>query len=127
MLGLIGKTLTTNLKYVAVGIGSVAVFGGAATTALTLNGSTTPTPTPHGSSTAKPSTDADDAQEKADDAAEKAGTRPTNTHGYCVSTKVAAAKAAGKTGRDIAAAAHSCASPGKSAGAHAKSSKAPRS
>lgn len=134
MLTLLAKTLATNARYVAVGVTAVALFGGTATT-VALSGSATPTPAPKAAPSGTSATEApdDEASEAADDAAEAAkeaaeekagtGTRPTDTHGYCVSHAVAAAKAKGKTGKDIAAAAHSCAKPGKAAKAAAKAAR----
>jgi hypothetical protein len=120
------KTLTSHLKLVAVGVGAVALFGGTATT-ISLADSSTPTgkpstkPAPQANphATAKPSKTKD--TEDADEKDEPNGVRPTDTHGYCVSHAVAAAKAAGKTGQDIAAAAHSCKKDKK----HGKSATAP--
>lgn len=128
------STLTGHAKLVAVAVGAVALFGGTATTVSLVDQSS---PSPSGPPSTKPAPqanphaaapkaakteDADDAAEKdsGDDAdkGDKAGVRPTDTHGYCVSRAVAAAKAKGATGRDIPAAAHSCkpaASQGKSA------------
>lgn len=141
--------LTQHAKYAAVGLGAFALAGGGATT-IALSGSSTPTPAPHSKpatapeavdteapDTEAPETETPEAPEAPD--AEGTGVRPTDTHGYCVSQAVATAKAAGKTGRDIAAAAKSCPKPrqagaakgkasakGKSA-AHGKSGTAPKS
>jgi len=120
------KTLTSHLKLVAVGVGAVALFGGTATT-ISLSDNSTPTgkpsvkPAPHATETEAP--DQEDTTDKsgADNKSEPSGVRPTDTHGYCVSHAVAAAKAAGKTGQDIAAAAHSC----KKDKSHGKSAAAP--
>lgn len=144
LLGLLRSTLTQNAKYLAVGIGAFALAGGTATT-VSLASSGTPSPkSSHAPAKAQDATtDAADTADEAETAepAEPAetgdtGVRPTDTHGYCVSHAVAAAKAAHKTGRDIAAAAHSCPKPGHSAdkgkagehgkaGQHGKSSAAP--
>jgi hypothetical protein len=121
------KTLTSHLKLVAVGVGAVALFGGTATT-ISLADSSTPTgkpttkPAPQANphATANPSSTKKDTED-ANDKNEPNGVRPTDTHGYCVSHAVAAAHAAGKTGQDIAAAAHSC----KKANDHGKSATAP--
>jgi hypothetical protein len=122
------STLTSHVKLLGVGIGAAVLFGGTATT-ISLADTATPSPSPathpapqanpHATATKKPKA-ADN--EDADDKDEPGGVRPTDTHGYCVSTAVAAAHKAGKTGRDIAAAAHSCGKPGKS---HGKSAAAP--
>ncbi len=103
MLTLLRTTITTNAKYLAVGVGAVMLFGGASTT-VSLSDSSTPTP-----KVTKP-----DKVETEERKAET-GARPTDTHGYCVSQAVAKAKAAGKTGQDIAAAAHSCPKPNQAA------------
>ena len=121
MSGLV-STLTTHLKLVGVGIGAVALFGGTATS-ISLADSSSPAPQANPHATSHPSPHATPSK-GADDKDEPSGVRPTDTHGYCVSHAVAAAKAGGKTGKDIAAAAHSCASPGK-AGQHGKSAAAP--
>ena len=118
------RTLTSNLKLLGVGIGAAALFGGGATT-LALADSSGPTP---GAPTTKPAPQANPhatASKKSsadDDKDEPSGVRPTDTHGYCVSHAVAAAKAHGATGKDVAAAAHSCKSPGHG---HGKSAAAP--
>jgi hypothetical protein len=132
------STLTSHLKLLGVGIGAIALFGGTATT-ISLADSSTPTPTTHPAPQADPhatapkksadaedADDADEAKESKDseDTNERSGVRPTDTHGYCVSHAVAAAKAHGAKGKDIAAAAHSCPAPGK-AGQHGKSAAAP--
>ena len=127
------STLTAHVKLVAVGVGAVALFGGTATT-ISLADSSGPAPaTPAGNPSphATASEAADDANEPAEapeapDPTQSAGTdsgvRPTDTHGYCVSHAVAAARSHGASGKDVAAAAHSCSAPGakhgKSAAAH---------
>ena len=122
-------TLTGHAKLLGVGLGAAVLFGGTATT-ISLADAASPSPSapathpapqakPHPAGTKKP--EAADADEQQDDA-EPSGVRPTDTHGYCVSTAVAAAHKAGKRGRDVAAAAHSCARPGK---AHGRSAAAP--
>lgn len=122
------STLTSHVKLVGVGIAAAALFGGTATT-MSLADSATPTspathPAPQANPHATATKEAKDAKDDAKEKDEPSGVRPTDTHGYCVSHAVAAAKAAGKTGRDIAAAAHSCPKPGKS-GQHGKSATAP--
>ena len=113
------RTLTSNLKLVAVAVGAVTLFGGTATT-VALVDSESPSPNPHATSHATaptpaeseaPDADETEAPDAHESGAPDAGTRPTDTHGYCVSQAVAAAKAAGKTGQDVAAAAHSCPKP----------------
>jgi hypothetical protein len=127
------RVLTSNLKLLAVAVGAVALFGGTATT-VALVDSSTPAPNEHASpkateSEAPETEDADDSTEAADEAGDTedktddAGTRPTDTHGYCVSKAVAAAHAAGKTGQDVAAAAHSCPKPNDAAKAAKKAAK----
>jgi hypothetical protein len=131
---LLRSTLTQNAKYLAVGIGVFALAGGTATT-VTLSSHGSPASS-HPSSHA--TSDAQDAQDETpepadspdDSASGDNGTRPTDTHGYCVSHAVAAALAANKTGQDIAAAAHSCSNPGHANGKakpgnHGKSATAP--
>jgi hypothetical protein len=121
------STVTSHVKLLGLGIAAIALLGGTATT-ISLADSATPTaptttpapqPNPHATASKK-AEDADDA----DDKDEPSGVRPTDTHGYCVSHAVAAAKAHGKTGQDIAKAAHSCPKPGH-AGQHGKSAAAP--
>lgn len=122
------RTLTSHVKLLGVGIGAAVLFGGTATT-ISLADTATPSPSPatrpapqaNPHATTKKPKAADD-KDDADDKDEPDGVRPTDTHGYCVSTAVAAAHKAGKTGRDIAAAAHSCKKPGKE---HGKSAAAP--
>ena len=121
MAGLV-STLTTHLKLVGVGIGAVALFGGTATT-ISLADSSGPAPQANPHATAHPTPHATPSKE-ADDQDEGSGVRPTDTHGYCVSHAVAAAKAHGATGQDVAKAAHSCPKPGHS-GQHGKSATAP--
>ena len=119
------KTLTSHLKLVAVGVGAVALFGGTATTVSLVDNSTPtgkpstkPAPQANTHATTKSTTkDTEDANEKD----EPSGVRPTDTDGYCVSQAVAAAHTAGKTGQDIAAAAHSC----QKTKTHGKSAAAP--
>lgn len=103
MLTLLRTTITTNAKYLAVGVGAVMLFGGASTT-VSLSDSSTPTP-----KVTKPDKVATEERKA------ETGARPTDTHGYCVSQAVAKAKVAGKTGQDIAAAAHSCPTPNQAA------------
>lgn len=135
MIERLRTVLVTNGKYLAVGLLGAALAGGGATT-VALVDSETPSPAPISrekkADPAEEKTDAAEeaAEEKADAAeSETEGARPTDTHGYCVSEAVKKAHAAGKTGQDIAAAAHSCAKPhagGKSAAAkaHAAAKKA---
>jgi hypothetical protein len=131
MRGLLRSTLTQNAKYLAVSLGVFAFAGGTATT-VTLSSHGSPSPSPRSSHAAVEAQD--EAQDAADgqDATDQGdtGVRPTDTHGYCVSHAVAAAKAAHKTGQDIAAAAHSCPNPGHKPGNakhgnHGKSATAP--
>jgi hypothetical protein len=132
------RIVTNNLKMAAVGTVAVLVTGTGAATSISLvsdsseapeqvvatssaeapaAGTVSDTPTA-GIELPKADDDADDADE-AGDAAEApksdtatVGIRPTDTHGYCVSTAVHAAKAAG-TSRSEAA--HSCAKKDKPA------------
>ncbi|MCU1673050.1 MAG: hypothetical protein JWN77_1163 [Frankiales bacterium] len=124
--------VTNNLKMAAVGTAAVLLTGTGAATTVSLVSDSTEVPETVVSTVAAAPTgsvlsgddeahEADDADE-ADDANEAeatesdthtVGIRPTDTHGYCVSTAVHAAKAAG-TSRS--AAAHGCAKkdkPGK--------------
>ena len=115
-----------NLKLAAVGTVAVLVAGSGAATTVTLSGSesdlpdtvvataSSALPTSLGSVSDTPTVgidldDADDA-EASPSATPTAGIRPTDTHGYCVSTAVHAATAApgGNLGAAKSAAAHSC-------------------
>ena len=129
MLEALRKTLANNARYVAGGAAALLLAGGGTATTISLSGNSTPTPASHPDSTSKveaPDTEAPDVEapdteapdtSKATDAS---GSRPADTHGYCVSHAVAAAHVAGLTGADVAKAAHSCPTPGKS-GTHGKS------
>ena len=115
-----------NLKLAAVGTVAVLVAGSGAATTVTLAGSesdlpetvvatASPSPAPSLSSVSDTPTvgiDLDDADEAgaSPSATPTAGIRPTDTHGYCVSTAVHAATAApgGNLGAAKSAAAHSC-------------------
>jgi hypothetical protein len=121
------RVLTSNLKLVVVGVGAVALFGGTATT-VSLVDESTPTKAPatdKAEKTPKPEKSKAPKTEDAEteDQDEAGGSRPTDTHGYCVSQAVAKAHAAGKTGQDIAAAAHSCPKPGGAQKAAEKAAK----
>jgi hypothetical protein len=112
------STVTGHARLLVAGLGALVLLGGTATT-ISLADAATPSPSPSTTATVpapqanphatagkpKKAAKADDA---ADDQDESSGVRPTDTHGYCVSSAVAAAHRAGKTGRDMAAAAHSC-------------------
>jgi hypothetical protein len=121
------RVLTSDLKLVVVGVGAVALFGGTATT-VSLVDESTPTKAPatdKADKTPKPEKSKAPKTEDAEteDQDEAGGSRPTDTHGYCVSQAVAKAHAAGKTGQDIAAAAHSCPKPGGAQKAAEKAAK----
>ncbi len=95
------RTLTSHLRTVGVTVAVVALFGGTATT-ISLADSSKPSPKPAKVKPAK-------AKQHVTPKPASPAVRPTDTHGYCVSHAVAAAKAKGATGQAIAAAAHSCA------------------
>jgi hypothetical protein len=122
VLARLGKTLSTNA---AVGGLALLVLGAGGTTATLVAGkSPVPTPNSHASSDATDATD--DADESADDATETdsqdSGTRPTDTHGYCVS-QVAQAETTstdpGAHGKAVSAAAHACGKDGAASQADA--------
>jgi hypothetical protein len=124
VLARLSKTLSTNAAIVGL---TALVLGAGGTTATLAAGSA---PDDHASDTAKQKVaedadkpaDADDAADGADEAesADEQGARPTDTHGYCVSTAVHAAQetlakaaeanpdAEVNRGQVISAAAHSC-------------------
>lgn len=124
MLSRLGKTLSTNA---AVGGLALLVLGAGGTTATLVAGSSTPSPSSHASAdaTQHPSDDASetpDATETPDPTespeadSQDSGTRPTDTHGYCVSQVAQAATTStdpGAHGKAVSAAAHAC---GKGAG-----------
>jgi hypothetical protein len=122
VLARLSKTLTTNVAIA----GLTALVLGAGGASVTLAASA---PNDHASDTAKQKVaenadkpedaeDSDDADEN--ESADEQGTRPTDTHGYCVSTAVHAAQeslakaaeanpdAEVNRGEVISAAAHSC-------------------
>jgi hypothetical protein len=130
VLARLGKTLSTNA---AIGGLALLVLGAGGTTAsLVAGNSPAPTPNSHANANATDAADnADDADENADDAAEDAneaaddaaeGTRPTDTHGYCVS-QVAKAETTstepGAHGTAVSAAAHACGKDGAASQADA--------
>lgn len=101
MLARLSKTLST---HVAIGGLSLLVLG-AGGTGASLAAGKSPVPTPNTQSTT-----AQDDQDDEDSAAEASeGTRPTDTHGYCVS-QVAKAETTGDAnhGAVVSAAAHAC-------------------
>lgn len=128
MLSRLGKTLSTNAA-----IGGLAVLVlGAGGTAATLAAGSSPAPTPNShanaNATQHAADDATDTEDATDDASEAPdasetpdaqdnGTRPTDTHGYCVS-QVAQADTtstdAGAHGAAVSAAAHACGKDGAS-------------
>jgi hypothetical protein len=124
VLARLGKTLSTNA---AVGGLALLVLGAGGTTATLVAGkSPVPTPNSHASTHATDATD--DADESSDDATETesdsqdSGTRPTDTHGYCVS-QVAQAETTstdpGAHGKAVSAAAHACGKDGAASQADA--------
>ena len=138
MLELVRSTFVNNAKLALVGVAALALGGAGTVASVTLSGNSVPAPatshspnahtqdatdTPDSSDTpdATDSTDTQDATDTTDNAGGDAGARPTDTHGYCVSQAVAAAHAAGKTGKDVSAAAHSCPTPTKGKASHGQS------
>jgi hypothetical protein len=127
VLSRLGKTLSTNA---AVGGLALLVLGAGGTTATLVAGnSPAPTPNSHANSNATQhaTDDATDEPSEAPDAPETdsqdTGTRPTDTHGYCVSQVAQAATTStdpGAHGKAVSAAAHACGKDGASsqAGAH---------
>ena len=110
MLELLRTSLSRRLRYLAVGIAALAVAGGMATHVSLTDSSTHPSePKPTHATPAAP-------EKSGKPAAVESGSRPTTTHGYCVSRAVAAAKVAKKAGPGIAAAARSCPAPGHAPG-----------
>jgi hypothetical protein len=119
VLARLSKTISTNAAIGGVALLVLGAGGSAAT--LTAGSSPNPTPDSHASSkatqhTADDADEADEATENESDATE--GTRPTDTHGYCVS-QVAKAETTstepGAHGKAVSAAAHAC---GKDAATH---------
>jgi hypothetical protein len=108
MLEQLRSVVVNNSKYLAVALVTASLVGGGATTVALVGNAT---PSPGVTAEEKKAEAAREAAEDKLEAAEGEGTRPTDTHGYCVSQAVKAAHATGKTGRDIAAAAHSCPKP----------------
>lgn len=132
MLAQLSKTLSTN-----VAIGGLALLVlGAGGASVSLAASPSPKPDKSHATESPEAEDADDANEAAEDAEDAdEGTRPTDTHGYCVSQAVHAAQAAADKlaakptaegaekvtrGSLVSAAAHSCGKDAK----QAKSAKA---
>ena len=125
MLSRLGKTLSTNA---AIGGLALLVLGAGGTTA-TLAAGNSPSPTPNSHANTKAtdhaSEDADEADDATDNESEDAGTRPTDTHGYCVS-QVAKAETTsdepGAHGAAVKAAAQSCGGTSRPATAGSKAS-----
>lgn len=116
----------SNSKYLAIALVTASlVGGGASTVSLVDNATSAPGSTEDAPEVAAESVElVERAAEARAEAAEESGARPTDTRGYCVSQAVAAAHAAGKTGRDIAVAAHSCPKPNAAEKAARKAAKA---
>jgi hypothetical protein len=133
VLARLGKTLSTNAAIAGL---ALVVLGAGGTTATLV---ASPAPSPNGHTPAIADEKKADAAEKRAEAAENAaeaedseegeGTRPTDTHGYCVSqvAKTAPEEPTG-TGADkvthgslVSAAAHAC---GKAAKTHARAPQA---
>ena len=124
MLNQLSKTLSTN-----VAIGGLALLVlGAGGASVSLAAAPSPNPGTSHSSQAPKADAADDAADNAADAAEDAaengeGTRPTDTHGYCVSqvAKNAPTEPTGEGadkvthGTLVSAAAHACGKDAKEA------------
>jgi hypothetical protein len=125
------NVVKNNLKLVAVGSVAVLVAGtGAAATTVSLTGSesdvpadavvvASPSPSPSSFSTVSDTSTVGIEPEAGDPTASPSATpttgiRPTDTHGYCVSTAVHAATATAgiNLGAAKSAAAHSCPKPG---------------
>jgi hypothetical protein len=112
VLARLSKTISTNAAMGGVALLVLGAGGSAAT--LTAGSSPNPTPDSHASSkatqhTADDADEADEATENESDATE--GTRPTDTHGYCVSQVAKAPLPEGSTvthGSLVSAAAHAC-------------------
>jgi hypothetical protein len=131
VLARLGKTLSTNA---AVGGLALLVLGAGGTTATLVAGhSPTPTPNSHANANATehPSDDASEAPDATDSESpdsQDSGTRPTDTHGYCVSQVAQAATTStdpGAHGKAVSAAAHACGKNGSTtAGAKSKHGKA---
>ena len=128
MLELVRTTLVNHAKLVLVGVAAFALGGAGTVASVTLSSDSSPAPATSQSSDATETPDAPetpDATETPDAADTQDGTatgvRPSDTHGYCVSHAVAAAHTAGKTGKDVSAAAKSCPKPNKSTALHGKS------
>lgn len=128
MLELVRTTVVNNAKLALVGAAAFALGGAGTVASVTLSGDSTPAPaTSHtadarsqADTKAPASTDTKDTKDSTGEP-EDTGVRPTDTHGYCVSQAVAAAHVAGKTGKDVSAAAHSCPAPGGSTATQGKS------
>jgi hypothetical protein len=123
VLARLSKTISTNAAIGGVALLVLGAGGSAAT--LTAGSSPNPTPDSHASSkatqhTADDADEADEATENESDATE--GTRPTDTHGYCVS-QVAKAETTstepGAHGKAVSAAAHACGKDGAASQADA--------
>lgn len=132
---LVRTVFINNAKLALVGVAAFALGGAGTVASVTLSGNSNPVPAAsHATETEDgPETEAKDATDKEDEAkeaneakeADETGVRPTNTRGYCVSHVVAAGHAAGKKGKDLAAAKAACPKPGKSKVSHVKSAKPP--
>jgi hypothetical protein len=131
VLARLSKTLSTNVAI--AGLTAVALGAGGTTATLAAGHSPTPSST-HASDTAKQKAadqaadkPADAQDEDADETAEDAGTRPTDTHGYCVSQVAKTPLPEGSTvnhGSLVSAAAHACGKAEKTTGAQKSAAKA---
>jgi hypothetical protein len=125
VLSRLGKTLSTNA---ALGGLALIVLGAGGTTA-TLAAGKSPAPNAHASTNATqhptddPSESPDDATENDTENDSSDGTRPTDTHGYCVSQVAQAPTTStdpGAHGKAVSAAAHSCGGTGADAASSSK-------